>query len=136
MKQVAKVVIIADDGKYLLMMRSDHPTFPNDPDLPGGTIEAGEEPLQAMLREVIEEAGIILKPDEVVHKYTGSEYSAHQTVYHLYVARVKQRPEVKISWEHASYEWVSPAVFMKRTSQAKDTFMHMVSDVIGSITQK
>ena len=134
MKQVAKVVIIDEDGKYLLMMRSDHPTFPNDPDLPGGMIEVGEEPLQAMLREVIEEAGIVLKPDEVEHKYTGSEYSAHQTVYHLYVAHVKQRPKVKISWEHASYEWVSMTVFLKRTSQAKDTFMHMVADVIGPKT--
>lgn len=39
MKQVAKLVIIDDRGKYLLMQRSSHPTFGDDPDLPGGTLE-------------------------------------------------------------------------------------------------
>ena len=35
MKKVAKLVMIDPDGKYLLMYRSDHPTFGTDPDLPG-----------------------------------------------------------------------------------------------------
>ena len=42
MKKVAKLVIVDKDEKYLLMYRSNHPTFGNDPDLPGGTVEEGE----------------------------------------------------------------------------------------------
>ena len=42
MKKVAKLVIIDSDDKYLLMHRSDHPTFGVDPDLPGGTLEDDE----------------------------------------------------------------------------------------------
>lgn len=130
MKQVAKIIIIDENNKYLLLRRSDHPTFPNDPDLPGGIIEAGEDSLQAVLREVLEEVGIILNPDETVHKYTGAEYSAHQTIYNLYVARVARRPDVKISWEHVSYDWVSLKEFLKQAHEAVDTYMHMVYDVM------
>lgn len=42
-KRVAKVLIhdLSSD-EYLLLIRADHPHFPNDPDLPGGTVEDGE----------------------------------------------------------------------------------------------
>lgn len=55
MKQVAKVVIIDSEDRYLIMTRSNHPTFLDDPDLPGGTIEEDEDPLEAAIREVVEE---------------------------------------------------------------------------------
>lgn len=54
MKKVAKLVMIDPNDKYLLMYRSEHPTFGNDPDLPGGTLEDGESVLETMLREVEE----------------------------------------------------------------------------------
>jgi 8-oxo-dGTP pyrophosphatase MutT (NUDIX family) len=56
MNKVAKLVIVDNQGKYLLMHRSEHPRFGTDPDLPGGTLEGSEEPIQTMLREVLEEA--------------------------------------------------------------------------------
>ncbi len=130
MKQVAKVIIIDGDDNYLLMKRSDHPHFPNDPDLPGGTIEPGENHLDALLREVIEEAGIVLNPNEIEHLFTGNQYSAHQTIYHLYVARVPRRPDVKISWEHASFDWVNRDAFLKEAQNAADTYMTMVYEVM------
>lgn len=57
MKTVAKLVIADSDDKYLLMYRSDHPTFGIDPDLPGGTMVDDEDALETMTREVKEEAG-------------------------------------------------------------------------------
>jgi len=130
MKQVAKVLIIDNDGYYLLMERANHPTFLNDPDLPGGTIEKGEEALEAALREVIEEANISLNPTDVKPAYTGSEYSTHGTEYSLYVAHTTERPTVTISWEHASFAWVDREEFLKQALGANDTYMHMVHDVV------
>ena len=52
MKKVAKLVIIDNENKYLLMYRSGHPTFGDDPDLPGGTLEGREQPVDTMVREV------------------------------------------------------------------------------------
>ncbi|QQG51075.1 MAG: NUDIX hydrolase [Candidatus Saccharibacteria bacterium] len=133
MKQVAKVVIIDSDNRYLLMKRANHPTFLNDPDLPGGTIEDGEDPLGAALREVLEEANILLVPNDVRHVYTGNEYSAHGTQYSLYIARVLERPRVTISWEHASFAWVDRQEFLSQAHAANDTFMHMVHDTINNL---
>ena len=130
MKIVAKAVIIDDKDYYLLMKRSAHPRFPGDPDLPGGTVEAGESSIEAMIREVEEEAGITLDPHTVKHLFEGDTYSRHHTVYSLYEAHVKRRPTVHISWEHDSYEWVSREEFLARAHDAADTYMHMVYAVL------
>jgi len=132
MKQVAKVVIIDGEDRYLLMKRSNHPRFLNDPDLPGGTIEEGEETLAAALREVVEEAGVSLSPNDVISAYIGSDYSTHGTEYSLYIARLTERPAVTISWEHGSFDWVSREDFLKQAREANDTFMHMVHDIVSS----
>lgn len=131
-KTVAKLVMIDQDDHYLLMYRSEHPVFGIDPDLPGGTLEEGESSLEAMLREVEEEIGVVVNQTSAREVYSGSDYSKHGTHYALYVTKVTVRPEVIMSWEHSSYEWLSREEFIKKARQAKDTYMHMVGDVIAS----
>ena len=46
MKKVAKLILVNEDGKYLLLYRSNHPHFPYDPDLPGGTLEKDENQMK------------------------------------------------------------------------------------------
>lgn len=130
MKAVAKLVMIDNDDNYLLMYRSDHPTYGIDPDLPGGTIEPGETVVGAMLREVEEEAGVSLAVSHVEEVYSGKEYSGSDTLYVLYTAMLDARPSITISWEHSSYEWISHADFIIKSKNARDTYMHMVSDII------
>lgn len=131
MKRVAKLVVIDKDDQYLLMWRSDHPTFPNDPDLPGGTIENGEQPREAMVREVEEEAGITIDGNAAIERYTGTDYSGHGTEYTLYTIQLDYRPDITISWEHDSYEWLERDAFMVKTANASDTYMQMVAAVLG-----
>lgn len=133
MKQVAKLVIVDNTNHYLILERSDHPAFPNDPDLPGGTVEEGESGVDAMIREVVEEAGITIDPKRVEEIYTGSDYSIHHTVYNLYIVHVDERPEVAISWEHASYAWLTRDAFLKRSGEAIDSYMRMVHDVVSGL---
>ncbi len=134
MKQVAKVIIINQDNQYLLLQRSDHPVFPNDPDLPGGTVEANESSMVALVREVIEEAGILLDSKIIKKIYSGQEFSTHGTEYYLYQVRVYTRPPVTISWEHASYKWVNRAEFLEQAHAATDTYMQMVYAIMSKIT--
>lgn len=126
MMRVAKLVIIDDQEKYLMMYRSEHPTFGNDPDLPGGTLESGEEPLGAMIREVYEEAGIAIDGENTKKIYEGVDYSLHKTHYSLFVANLDRRPDVIMSWEHSAYEWLDREVFLQKAKSANDTYMHMV----------
>jgi 8-oxo-dGTP pyrophosphatase MutT (NUDIX family) len=129
MKKVAKLLIIDGHGKHLLMYRNKHPRFGNDPDLPGGTLEEGEQPLETMLREVFEEVGVVIDREGVKQIYSGIGYSIHKTHYSLFVTKLLDRPVVSMSWEHSSYEWLDRDMFLEKTKNAKDTYMHMVYDV-------
>jgi 8-oxo-dGTP pyrophosphatase MutT (NUDIX family) len=131
MEKVAKLVVIADKNNYLLMQRSNHLTFPSDPDLHGGTVEAGELLLDAMLREVLEEASFLIDQEDIKMLYDGNESSAHHIYYTLYVAKLAKRPEVIISWEHSSYSWLDRDQFLDKAKNAKDMYMHMVYDVMS-----
>jgi len=133
MKQVAKLVIVDGRGKYLLMQRSDHPTFGNDPDLPGGTLEEGELPLEAMIREVFEEAAVRIDRANVREVYTGADYSAHGTHYSLYITELEGTPEIIMSWEHSLYEWLDRDAFLEKVHKANDTYMRMVHDVLKEL---
>lgn len=132
MKKVAKLVMIDPGNKYLLMYRNNHPIFGTDPDLPGGTSEDGETPLETMLREVQEEAGVLISAGDVYEAYAGVDYSAHGTEYVLYAADIKVRPDITISWEHSSYVWLDRDEFLEKSKNAKDTFMHMVHNVLSN----
>lgn len=131
MNKVAKLVVIDNDDKYLLMYRSAHPTFGDGPDLPGGTLEDGELPIEAMTREVFEEAGIVVDEGAVSRIYEGSDYSVHKTHYSLYILKLENRPEVVMSWEHSAYEWLDREIFLEKAKHANDTYMHMVCQTLN-----
>ncbi len=130
MKKVAKLLIVDPEDNYLLMYRSDHPVFGGDPDLPGGTVEDGETSLEAMIREVEEEAGVAVDVKAVTEVYSGTGYSKHGTHYALYRVTLRVRPEIKLSWEHSSYEWLNHGSFIQKIKDAQDTYMRMVHDTV------
>lgn len=131
-KTVAKVVIIDQDHQYLLMYRSEHPIFGIDPDLPGGTQEDDETEFETMLREAEEEAGVIIDPSAAYEVFSSTDYSDHESKYILFGARVDQRPDIEMSWEHSSYEWVPRHEFIEKCMAANDSYMHMVGDAVSA----
>lgn len=128
MKKVAKLVLVDRENTYLLLYRSNHPTFGCDPDLPGGTLEEGESITETVLREAEEEIGVII--EDVREIYSGLDYSKHGTHKSLFVARIDERPIIKMSWEHTNYEWLSKTAFLEKAKNANDTYMHMVYEVL------
>jgi len=133
MKKVAKL-IIENNGEYLIMFRSNHPTFGKDPDLPGGTAEGNESGISTMLREVEEEIGLRIGSTQAKEVFSGTDYSRNGTHYYLFISRLPQKPTIVMSWEHSSYEWVIKEEFINRAKQAKDTYMHMAADILDSLT--
>lgn len=60
------VMVLRDDSRFLIVRRSSTaPWMPLKWSLPGGTIEEGEGPLDAGVREVYEEVDLVLEPAAV-----------------------------------------------------------------------
>ncbi len=131
MKKIPKLLIIDPDGKYLLLNRSDHPVFGQDPDLPGGTSEQGESSTEALLREVREEIGLSLNLEDVTELHHSTEYSPKGNDFILFIAKLKFRPQIKLSWEHSKYDWLNRDEFISLAQKAKDSYMHMVGDFLS-----
>ena len=74
MKQVVAALVL-NDGKILVCQRTRHQTMPLKWEFPGGKIEEGEQPRDALRRELDEELGIDAKIEEEVarirHEYPG-----------------------------------------------------------------
>lgn len=56
-RQGVSVMCVADDGRVLLVRRGKDP-YRDHWSLPGGSIEAGEPPAAAAIRELLEETGL------------------------------------------------------------------------------
>ena len=61
-------VLLVRDGMYVLQHRKDLPHIaePGMYSLWGGTLEQGEMPKQAAVREVLEETGLVLEEDQLI----------------------------------------------------------------------
>ena len=68
MKEISQVLLFDCNSRLVVYLRDDNPAipFPNHWDLFGGHLEAGETPEQALVREVREEVGVLLKAMEFV----------------------------------------------------------------------
>jgi 8-oxo-dGTP diphosphatase len=83
--------------------------------LPGGHVEAGERPAEAAVREVFEEAGIVLdaatlSPADVM-TYDHDGGAAHCIIYNAVCPR---DAELVLNDEHVVARWYTPAAFVAR----------------------
>lgn len=111
---VARAVVV-NEGSLLLLRRSLSDTHNAGLwEFPGGKIDAGEELIDGLVREVLEETGTRIKPSlSIAHvaselvrtgKYEGRLYVAL-----FYVAQMLSG-NVKLSMEHDLAEWQKPGL--------------------------
>lgn len=90
MKRVVAALIVRD-GKLLVCQRTRHQTMPLKWEFPGGKIEEGEQPRDALRRELEEELGILATIGDEVARIQHEYPNRSMVEIRFYVVREFQR---------------------------------------------
>jgi len=97
------------DGKALIAKREDGDSFlPGYWEQVGGKADPGETQEQAIVREVQEEAGLIIEPVRSYNEYEFTHREKGLMCEYAYICKVVGEPTVSLSEEHTDYKWVNP----------------------------
>lgn len=115
-KLIAKAALFNDKGELLLLRRSKtDKTRPGEMDFVGGSIDPGESPTEAVLREIAEEVGLNITEKDVALVYSATDfYEEVNRVRFLYVGTISGDPTITLSDEHDKYEWLPLARVFER----------------------
>ncbi len=106
--QFAVGAAVVSEGKLLIVTRADdEDVFPKYAEIPGGSVDYGENLLQAVVRELKEETGLVPK---VVSEYVGSfdfVLRDGRTVRQFNFLIVPESIDVKLNpVEHSVFRWL------------------------------
>jgi 8-oxo-dGTP diphosphatase len=90
MKRVVAGLIVKD-GKLLVCQRTRHQTMPLKWEFPGGKIEVGEQPRDALRRELEEELGIVAAIGDEVRRIQHEYPSGGMVELRFFIVRDYQR---------------------------------------------
>ena len=109
-ERAGTVCFIEQEGQFLLLKRAvDSYQGGLWTAAPGGKLESNETPLEGTIREVREETGIELEPNQITfiqtvyYQFSDIEYRLH-----LFYTQLEQKPCVTLSQaEHTEFKWAS-----------------------------
>lgn len=138
---IQKCLIVNHDGLILALKRSpdDHSRGGNW-DLPGGGYEQGENVVEAIKREIKEEAGLSAR--NVTPIYVDNHMNAKSGFFEglnvfgiCYVCR-DWEGQVRLSDEHLEYKWVTPDEFAKLSFGEDNGFFASSIDAYQKMHEK
>ena len=104
---VVAVALVDPDGRVLIAQRPAGKSMAGLWEFPGGKVETGERPEDALIRELAEELGITVKePCLAPFTFASHTYDAFHLLMPLYVCRRWDgEPQTR---HHAALKWVRP----------------------------
>lgn len=132
MPKVATCLLINEDGKLLILKRSDKVrTYKGLWGGIAGYVEENEDPYETAIKEIREEVGIkeedislIRQLDPIVFTdfYNGLKYDWK---IFPFLFKIEKKGKVNIDWEHLEYRWILPSEIEKY-----DTVPHL-KDIVS-----
>ncbi|MFJ6724558.1 (deoxy)nucleoside triphosphate pyrophosphohydrolase [Streptomyces sp. NPDC091281] len=106
-----RIVVVAaallDEGRLLAARRSAPPDLAGRWELPGGKVEAGERPEEALVRELREELGVLAR---AVERVPGEWPLRSPYALHVWTARLEPGSAAPAPLEdHDRLRWLTPA---------------------------
>ncbi len=103
--------LIKNEDKYLVTKRAkEETTFPEYWDIPGGLVDYGELPKDAVVRETKEEVNLDIKPTKVIHEDSNYDKEKDMIFIRLvYLCELKDKIDnIKLQEEeHSEYRLVN-----------------------------
>jgi dihydroneopterin triphosphate diphosphatase len=124
----------ADATQVLMLRRASKKLYGEWCQIAGG-IEAGETAPQAVLREMMEETGLV--PDRLYSADTCEQFYDPDreciNIFPVFVAFIDREQEVVLNHEHSAFEWVSidEAVMRVPFSGQREVLRHVESEFVA-----
>ncbi len=95
---------------FLLLKRNQEKPHGGTWGLPAGKVDPGETPLEAVIREVKEETGVVIQQSAIeTLPSLWVEHEGFSFRYHSYMVSLPQIPSIELhTKEHSEYMWVTP----------------------------
>ncbi|MBZ9687397.1 NUDIX domain-containing protein [Clostridium estertheticum] len=94
---------ILNEGNFLIMHKSR--VEEDIWELPGGRMEFGESAEETLIRELLEETGLLVTPIKLLDTWN-CVFDNYQITGIIYLCKIKNT-ELKLSDEHDNYKWVN-----------------------------
>ena len=116
---VVAVALVDPDGRVLLAQRPEGKTMAGLWEFPGGKIETGERPEEALIRELREELGIAVKEACLApFTFASHTYADFHLLMPLFICR--RWEGTATPREHAALKWVRPRDLSRYPMPAAD----------------
>ncbi len=100
---VVGAVIFNERNEVLCALRSPKMSLPNYWEFPGGKINEGEMPQEALIREIKEELGCLISVGEKIEEV---DYEYENIIVHLATYKAYIESGIPKALEHADLKWV------------------------------
>ena len=118
MKFLQKVVVFhpSEPGKFLVLKRAMHHKYrPGDWDLPGGNVVYGEDALESIHREVLEETGLEIRNITPIQVFTNPTFEENIYLLVINYQASATSADIRLSEEHTEFKWVTVEEFVGMT---------------------
>ena len=149
-KRPESVLVVLHDGqgRALMLERVSPPGFWQSVT---GSLEEGEAPFATALREVAEETGILLAPEELKDWHTKNEYEIYEHWRHRYAPGVTRNTEhvfsacisaaspVRLSeHEHRAHRWLplTEAANLAFSPSNREALLRLAAETEGRLPEK
>lgn len=149
-KRPESVLVVLHDGqgRALMLERVSPPGFWQSVT---GSLEEGEAPFATALREVAEETGILLSPEELKDWHTQNEYEIYEhwrhryapgvtrNTEHVFSARIPAASPVRLSArEHRAHRWLplAEAANLAFSPSNREALLRLAAETEGRLPEK
>ncbi|PGD17957.1 (deoxy)nucleoside triphosphate pyrophosphohydrolase [Bacillus toyonensis] len=101
---VVGAVILNEDNEVLCALRSSTMSLPDFWEFPGGKIKVGEDPRDALIREIKEELDCTINVGEQVEAV---EHEYENIIVHLVTYKARIKSGTPKALEHSEVRWIS-----------------------------